>query len=131
MCVCVCVCVCARAYYSNVCSRALHCCMNPYGTVELNTFIVTTLLWWIALNGVSQGCLVQTLTAVAPAKGRIDYRLTSPTPIFFFLISMLSTCTIFVIWWLIMIDILGTTVLDDWAAMLCIFLESSGGGVTF
>ena len=33
-------------YYKN----ALHSCMNPYFTIQLCTFFVITLLWWLALQ---------------------------------------------------------------------------------
>ena len=34
--------------------------MNTYNTIQVNTLMVSTLL---ALNGISQGCIVQTITA--------------------------------------------------------------------
>ena len=49
--------------YIYICSHTLHHSMNPYGIIQMNTFIVTTLLWWHALNAVSQVCIVQTLIA--------------------------------------------------------------------
>ena len=45
----------------NICSWTLNHCMNPYSTIQMNKLMVTTFLW-LALNEVSQGCLVRAVT---------------------------------------------------------------------
>ena len=51
-------------YIFQICSHTLHLCIHPYSTLEVNIFIAITILYWLALDGVSQCCIVRTVTAV-------------------------------------------------------------------
>ena len=49
-------------YIYNICLSCI-CAITLYNTVYLITFMVITLFWWLALNEVSQGCIMQAVTA--------------------------------------------------------------------